>query len=152
MAAERWEAIRAAAASLGRAEVRAGIVGPKANERHHDSDLTNGEVGIIQEMGAPSIGLPERSFVRKTLRDSRFQAEFAVLQARLVGEVLAGRMNRDEALAAMGAFTAERIRRTILDDEVKPELKQSTIEAKGSDRVLVDHGQLVEAIGWEIRK
>lgn len=152
MTTERWEAILARVADLGRAEVRAGVVGPKAQEIHQGTDLTNAEVGLIHELGAPSINLPERSFVRKTLRDPAFRAEFEALQARCVTAVLLGKMDRDRALGLLGAFAAGKIQRTIVDDHVRPELKPATVEAKGSDRVLVDSGQLVGAIGFEIRK
>ncbi len=154
MAAERWEGIRALVAELGRAEVRAGVVGPKAAEIHKDSDLTLGELAILHEFGNEDRGghLPERSFVRKTLRDPAFQSEFGALQARLVAQVIAGSLGRDEALRAMGQFAADWIRKTIRDGEVRPDDAPSTVARKGHDVVLIESGELAEAIGFEIRK
>jgi hypothetical protein len=158
MTTERWEAVLARVAELGRAEVRAGIVGPKAQEIHADTGLTNAVIGLIHELGLG--GLPERSFVRKTLRDPKIQVEISLLHARLVKAVLAGKMDRDRALGLLGAFVAGKIQRTIVDDQVEPELQPATVAAKkraglggpGGDKVLVATGQLVGAIGFEIRK
>lgn len=162
MADERWEAVLARVSELGRAEVRAGIVGPKASEVHEDTGLTNAELGLLHELGNEDQGgnLPERSFVRKTLRDPAFRAEFAALEARCVKAVLLGKMDRDRALGLLGAFAAGKIQRTIIDDKVQPEDAPATVEAKrraglggsSGDKVLVATGQLVGAIGFEIRK
>lgn len=154
MTAERWEAILARVADLGRAEVRAGIVGPKAQEIHEGTGLTNAELGLLHELGNEDQGgnLPERSFVRKTLRDPKFQIELSLLHQRLVKAVILGKMDRDRALGLLGAFAAGKIQRTIIDDHVQPELAAATVEAKNSSKVLVDSGQLVASIGFEIRK
>lgn len=154
MTTERWEAILARVAEIGRAEVRAGIVGSKASEVHAETGLTNAELGLLHELGNEDQGgnLPERSFVRKTLRDPAFRVEFAALQARCAAAVILGKMDRDRALGLLGAFAAGKIQRTIVDDHVQPELKPATVAAKNSSKVLVDSGQLVASIGFEIRK
>ncbi len=160
MTTERWEAVLARVAELGRAEVRAGIVGPKAQEVHEGTGLTNAELGLIHELGTRDGRIPERSFVRKTLRDPAFVAEFAALQARCAKAVVLGKMDRDRALGLLGAFAAGKIQRTIIDDHVQPEDAPATVEAKkraglggpGGDKVLVASGQLVGAIGHEVRK
>lgn len=162
MTTERWESILARVAELGRAEVRAGVVGPKASEAHAGTDLTNAEIGLLMELGNEDRGgnIPERSFVRKTLRDPAFRAELTALQTRLFAAVLLGKMDRDRALGLLGAWAAGKIKRTIVDDHVQPEDKPATIEAKrraglggpSGDKVLVATGQLVGAIGWEVRK
>lgn len=149
MTTERWEAVLAKVAELGRGEVRAGIVGSKATEIHEGTDITNAVLGLIHELG---LGVPERSFVRKTLRDPAFRAEFAALQGRCAAAVMMGKMDRDRALGLLGAFAAGKIQRTIIDDQVQPELAAATIEAKHSAKVLVETGQLVGAIGFEARK
>lgn len=152
MAVERWENILANVATLGRASVRAGVVGPAARETHQGTDLTNAEIGLLHELGAPSIGLPERSFVRKTLADPAFRAEYAQLLARITKAVVLGKMDRNRALGLLGAFAAAKIKQTIVDDKVRPEDSPATVAAKGSAVVLVESGQLAAAVGWEIEK
>lgn len=162
MSTERWEAVLARVAEIGRASVRAGIVGPEASKVHEGTGMTNAELGLLHEIGNEDQGgnIPERSFVRKTLRDPAFRAELTTLQGRLLAAVLLGKMDRDRALGLLGAWAAGKIKRTIVDDQVQPEDKPATIEAKrraglggpGGDKVLVASGQLVGAIGFEIEK
>lgn len=147
---EKWEAVKRRVADLGRAHVRAGVVGPPAHQQHGDSGMTNGEIALLHELG--NRNLPPRSFVGATMRDPAVQAQFAQLQARVVGLVIEGRMSRDQALGLLGAFMAGAIKRTIVDGKVSPPLAPGTIEAKGSDKVLVDTGQLVGAVGFEVVK
>lgn len=154
MSTERWESILAKVAELGRAEVRAGIVGPKANEVHEGTGLTNAELGLLHELGNEDRGgnIPERSWCRSTLRDPAFRKEFAVLQARITNAVLLGKMDRDRALGLLGAFAAGKMKERIVNHEIRPEDKPATVAAKGNDIPLVESGQLVGAIGWEVRK
>jgi hypothetical protein len=152
MGLERWQHIKRQVAALGRAQVRAGVVGPPAEQQHADSGLTNGEIGLLHELGNPSTGLPARSFVGKTMNEPAVQDEFAALEARIVRAVIEGKMSRDRGLALLGAWAAGKIQETIVEDRVKPELAPSTVAAKGSGKVLVDSGQLVAAVGWEVVK
>ena len=146
-----WDAIRETVAELGRASVRAGVVGDKATEPHGGTGVDNAEIALWMEYGTRA--LPERSFIRKTLEDGVVQAEAAAILERVVAAAIAGQMSRDGALAEVGAFFAEKIRRTILDDKVRPELQPSTIARKGGNAtVLVDTHQLVDAVGYEIVK
>lgn len=154
MGTERWEAIRALVVELGRAEVRAGVVGEQAAAPHPEADLTIGELAILHEFGNEDRGghIPERSFVRKTMRDPAAVAGFAVEQARLVRQVIAGQISRDEALRRMGEFMTARIKETILNHQVRPEDAPSTVAAKGHDTPLLETGVLAEAVSFEIRK
>jgi hypothetical protein len=151
MGLERWEHIKRVIFELGRARVRAGIVGPQALEPHGDSGLTNAEMGLVHELGTPII--PARSFVGATLRDPSFLEEFENLTGRLTEAVLDGKMDRDRALGLLGAWVANEIASTITDDLVDgPALAPQTVAAKGTDKLLVDSGQLAGAISWEIER
>jgi len=152
MSTERWESVLAKVAELGRAEVRAGVVGHQAGAVHEGTGMTNAELALIHELGSRDGRIPERSFVRRTLRDPAFRAELAALQARLFAAVLLAKMDRDRALGLLGAWAAGKIQRTIVDDQVRPEDSPATIARKGTDKVLVDSGQLVASIGFEIRE
>lgn len=145
-----WDQIRETVAQLGRAEVRAGVVGAKATEPHGNTGQDNAEIALWMEYGTKA--LPERSFIRKTLDDPAVQTELAAMMADLTGRAILGQISRDEVLAQVGAWVAERIKRTIEDDKVTPELQPSTVAHKGSNKVLVESHQLVNAIGWEIVK
>lgn len=114
--------------------------------------MTNAEIGALHEFGNPSTGLPERSWLRSTLRDPDVQAQLEQIEAKLLAEVVAGRMSRDQALGLIGAWIASQIQKTITRGDVTPPLAPATVAAKGSSTPLVDTGQLVAAIGWEIVK
>lgn len=145
-----WDAIRRTVSEIGRASVRAGVVGAKASEPHGSTGEDNGEIALWMEYGTRM--LPPRSFIRKTLEDPGVRAELAALETVLVAQVIAGTLSRDEALSQIGAFMAGKMRATIEDDQVTPELQQSTIDRKGHDKVLVETGVLAAAIGWDIVK
>jgi len=150
---ERWESVLAKVAELGRANVRAGVVGPKASQVHPDTGLTNAELGLIHELGTRDGRIPERSFVRSTLRDPAIRAEFAALQGRIAAAVMLGRMDRDRGLGLLGAWIAGKIRERIVSHQIRPEDAPATIAAKGNDVPLIGTtGQLVAAVSWEIAK
>lgn len=149
---ERWEAIRARVAELGRATVRAGVIGANAEHLHPGATLTNGELALLHELGNPSTGLPARSFVRRTFEDPAFRATVGTLQRRLAKAVIEGKMSRDRALSLLGALASSGIQSTITEHKVEPELAKATIEAKGSDVPLVDTGQLAGSVTWELVK
>lgn len=154
MAEERWEAIKAKVIELGRAHVRAGVVGSAANEPHGDSGLTNGEMALLHEFGNIESGghIKQRSFVRSTLRDAAVRSAFGRLQAGLVKQVIAGRMSRDHALREMGEWMAARIKERILNHEIRPEDAPATVAAKGHSVPLLESGQLAESVGFEVVK
>lgn len=152
MADRSWSDIRKSIAQLGRAEVRVGIVGPEANEKHQDSDLTLIELAIIHEYGSPRANLPERSFIRAALAEPATKIELESLYKHVCKEVIAGRMGRDHALRAIGGWAAAKIRQFILDKKVTPPLRPATIAAKGHDVPLIDSRELLEAIGWDLNK
>lgn len=155
MSTERWEAILARVAELGRASVRVGIVGSAASQVHPETGLTNAELGLLHELGNEDRGgnIPERSFIRSTLRDPAIRAELEVLQGRLTAAVLLGKMDRDRALGLLGAWAAGKIRERIVNHQIRPEDQPATVKAKGNDVPLVGvTGQLVAAVSWEIAK
>lgn len=145
--AKGWDYARAKVAEIGRASVRAGVVGPAASAQHGDGPATNGEIAIAMEYGTPMI--PARPFVAQTFADPMRRAELALLQGRLIGAVMAGKMSRDQALGLLGAWAAGAIRATIRDGDFAP-LAPATIAAKGSSKPLVDTGQLAGAVGFEV--
>lgn len=145
-----WDKIRETVAELGRASVRAGVVGAHAAEPHGQTGETNAEIALWMEYGTSR--LPERSFIRRTLRDPVVRTAYEALLTRVTAAVIAGKMDRDRGLGLLGAWMASQIQKTILEDRVAPELAPATVEAKHSDKVLVEHGELVGAVGWEIAK
>lgn len=148
--ASNWDAIRRRVSDLGRAHVRAGVVGPPAHEQHRGSDLTVAELATIHELGNPRTGLVRRSFIAATCDDPAVQAGFVAMEARLISEVINGRVDRNVALAMLGGWMAQQIRDRISSGRVTPPLAPSTVARKHSSIPLLDQGQLLDAIGYEI--
>lgn len=145
-----WKAIRARVGSLSRMHARVGIIGAAAAQQHADSDLTNGEIAILHEFGSPAAHLPERSFVRSTMRDPKRLDELRRLQERIIGRVIEGKMTTEQAIGLIGAWGAGAIRAQITQHGNFAPLAPATIARKRSDKPLVESGQLAGAVSWVV--
>lgn len=142
-----WKALRARLSAGGAGHVHVGIVGPEAAQPHPGTEATNAEVGLWHEYG---LGVPERSFIRRTFRNSEKIAQYKALQQLLARQVIDGKMTMARAGALIGAWGAAAIQSTITDSDIPPPLAPATIRRKGSSKPLVDTGQLVRSITWVI--
>lgn len=106
------------------------------------------EIGLIHEFGAPGANIPERSFIRSTMRKKRPQ--LIAMQARLAAMILAGKITPAQAMEMLGANVAYAIKETIHAGDFAP-LAPSTVKAKGSSEPLVETGSLVDAITWTVK-
>jgi hypothetical protein len=131
-----------------------GVVGPGASALEAGSSLTLAELALVHEYGAtikhPSgaiIEIPERSFIRSTLMARR--GDLAALQARVFKRILAGELTATAGLELIGEQCIAWIRQTIRDG-LDPPLATETILAKKSTKPLIDHGQLINAIAYQV--
>lgn len=147
-------AYRALMRRLGASDmvVKAGVLGSKGGgETEGDSDLTVAGVAFVHEFGSDDGRIPERSFIRRTC--AVHEREIAKMQAELGVQVLQGTLTMERAHDLLGAFVAGEIKKLVAEGEhIPPELAESTVKRKGSTRPLVDHGQMVGAIGHEVSK
>lgn len=144
--------------------VKAGVVGQGAEAQRGDG-ITMGALAAIHEFGAPSVGVPQRSFIRSTF-DHRRPAYIATL-AKLLEQVYENRMPIEKALGVIGLMMATDMKRYITTGSgVPPPLRPATIAAKlakgswkrrrgeegpaPSPRPLVDTGRLLGAITYEV--
>lgn len=134
----------------GKYVARVGILGADAEEQHEQSDMTNAEIGLIQEFGSQSRNIPPRSFLRMPI-EMRQETIIQQLSRRRTQEKLeAGDIKgvyTDLGIAAeavvQGAFVTQGFGQW--EDNA-----ESTIERKGSDRPLIDQGQLRRAISSDV--
>lgn len=160
-----WERIQKAVASLAEKQVRVGIIGSKAAEEHKetkgsgDADgdgpgLTNVEIAIIHEFGTSLVWLhpiPARPFVSGAMKQAKAIAELEQLNAKAAAAVMSGKMTAETALGLIGAWGKGTVQDYVTKQDIPPPLAPATIEAKGSTKPLVDTGQLVGAVDWEIK-
>jgi hypothetical protein len=127
-------------------ELDVGVFGPKAEERHKDSDATVGEIAVYHEFG---LGVPERSFIRawfeqnsRTVIDDMRAGLIRVLKRELTPEQLADLLGQKYVGQIQARMAAG----------IPPPLAESTIARKGSSIPLIDTGQLRSAVTYEVRR
>jgi hypothetical protein len=130
-----------------KAYVKAGVFGDKAGER--GEPLTTVDLAVIHEFGAPSAGVPERSFIRSSFEKHR--PEYIAALRKLVAEVYGLKMSIPKALGIIGLRMATDMKRGITSGAgIPPPNAPATIARKGSDRPLVDTGRLMNSITWHV--
>lgn len=135
--------------------VKVGVLGGSRNRRPGEP-ITNVELALVHEFGAPSKGIPERSFIRAPFAAKR--AEYLKMLRGLVGGVFfKGEMSIEKALAIMGERIAADFKKSM--PGTPPPNAESTLRKKlsltrkgstGDPRSLVDTGRLLNSITYEV--
>lgn len=152
-----WDELRDLAKNIAQRNnyVRVGVLGngPSVAQskapipRRRDEEITNVELAVIHEYGAPAANIPERSFIRSTAVVNR--ATYLAMFRGGLPKVLAHKLQINTLLGLVGAKMAADMKNTITHGDLAP-LAPSTIERKGSSRPLVDTGQLLNSITWAV--
>lgn len=141
-----WRQLQARLKSAVGAEVSIGVL-----DGTHSSGVPLPELAAIHEFGSPANNIPERSFIRSTMRVCR--KEFVDQQKKLVKSLLnPSGEHVTTGLDRLGAYVAKRIRERVRGGEITPSLKPATVSRKGSSVPLIDTGQLVKAIKHKVEK
>lgn len=110
------------------------------------------EIAMVHEYGSPKQGIPERAPVR-TMMEGPARKEFERFAAQLSRQIVEGRITKERALELLGAWGAGELKKTIAaGPPLPPPLAKATIKAKGSSRPLVDKGQMVGAVNFEVTR
>jgi len=99
--------------------------------------------------GGQIILIPERSFIRSNHDENQNKYQKRVKEYK--DQILAGRMTTDEALKKIGLEVQRDVRKKIVDIKEPPNAP-ATIARKKSENPLVDTGQLIGAIDYEINR
>jgi len=142
---KKWRELRKRLEAMGadKAHVRVGVL---SDDSHGDIGMI--ELAAIHEFGSEAAGIPERSFIRRTFRDRK--EELTQLLHVLTHKIVTNKMTILQALNTLGLWGANAVKQTITQSDIPPPLKPSTIARKGSDKPLVDTGQLVNSITWKV--
>lgn len=138
----KWQAVYSLIAKAGGSRVHVGVFDGVAGGT---SEIAH--IATIHEYGAPRAHIPERSYVRATVRER--QPELAALMARVVRAMIARQLTEERALQLIGAWLAGAIKGRIVSGPFEP-LKPQTIARKGSDKPLIDTGQLKNSVTFVI--
>lgn len=131
-------------------KVRVGIFADKGGSATYEgSDVTIAEVAAIHEYGSPRANIPQRSFLRSTVNGNK--GEIAKLMKRIGKGVFKNKLTLDQGLDLLGIDLVSKVKKRITGNPpIPPPLKPETIARKGSDRPLVDTGQLVNSITYTV--
>lgn len=118
-------------------------VGIRRGKGSHDgTDML--DIAVYNHFGTATI--PARPFVSDCAEKNAGQIQEA--QRRLVYRVYQGSLSADGALAQLGAWYVNVQKGHILHGGWTPNAP-ATIKRKGSNKPLVDTGQLVNTVDWE---
>ncbi len=114
----------------------------ETNTQHEDSQVTNLLIAAVHEFGRMDGTIPQRSHIRSYFDQNVKKIErFA---KRKAGQVLDGTLSLNQALGQIGLLMLALHKKKILSS-IPPPLKPATIAAKGSDKSLIDTGQMLNS-------
>ncbi len=158
----------------GEPRAKVGIVGKGATQKKGPLSIV--EIAAVHELGSPKRGIPERSFIRAGM--DKGAAAYGAMLGPLLRRYLDGTLTIDRLLSIMGLKAQADVRAMIVGGPpLTPPLSPRTIaerkkaaQARGKqgplrdtrgkflslkgvgNRPLVDTGQLVAAISFEVEK
>lgn len=115
------------------------------SEREHMSVAQNAR---IQEYGSTDGRIPERAPIRHALDNNG--KELRSMTKKLAQKVLDKKLGREEAIGLICQKVVDWIK-TSINSNLPPPNAPATVAAKGSDKTLIDTGQMLNSVEWEIR-
>lgn len=115
--------------------------------KHEEDGTPVAMIAAVHEFGSPSQGIPERPFLRVAVQRNR--QKYAMLNHTNLVKMLRGQTTVETALGQLGEMAKGDVQTEIRSGDFKP-LKAATIKRKGSSRPLIDTGQMVQSISWEL--
>lgn len=135
------EALQRIADQLGTAsKVRVGFL---ENATYPDGTQV-AMVAAIQDFGAPAVGIPPRPFFRNMVAEKSPEWPDAIS-----GLLKAHNFDSRVVLTLMGEAIAGQLRQSIVDTN-DPPLAATTISRKGHSKPLVDTGQMLQSVDYEV--
>ena len=103
------------------------------------------EFGTTRAGRGNSVTIPSRPFMRPALVTNK--EKLAKLQKKLSSEIMSGERTVENGLELIGEFMVSKIKRAINDVETPP-LAMSTIKGKGSEKPLINTGQMRNSVTY----
>ncbi len=113
-------------------------------------DETDSEILLranVHEFGAPSINVPERSFIRSGW--DQHENEIQRTAEMLLDAVFAGSITAEAMFEALGGEIVS-VMQEFVEKLSFPPLKQATIDRSGRSNPLIDTGQMRGSITWRV--
>jgi hypothetical protein len=128
-----------------KASVKVGILGSAT----YEGGATVAGIGAVHEFGYPEGGIPERSFIRVPLQTRGSEIEPIIKKKLKAGDLVRGDIKgilNIIGLAAVGIVVDS------FDESGPgwPDITERTKKRKKSSKILIDTGELMKAISYEI--
>lgn len=129
--------------------VDVGILGE--TNQTEEGGITLAGIGAVHQFGSPSRGIPERDWLVGPLIDGQMQIEKA-LEPKIEALMAEGKI--EEIFKLIGIAAEGQIKEAFETggNGSWAALKPETIERKGSDTILVDQGDLRDAVTSKVGK
>ena len=141
------KALKQLKAKLKSVQIVVGL--PKGTRSHDESGESLIEIGATHEFGSRTKGIPERSFIRSTINES--VEEYKKVSQTQAVHFLEGKQSLDATVEKIGIWGQSKIKKKFRNNNWAPN-SRTTIALKGSSRPLIDTGQLLQSITWEVKK
>jgi hypothetical protein len=105
-------------------------------------------IGAVHEFGSPTQGIPARPWLRPGVKSGT--PDYVRLNRRNLLRIIDGSMSIDIAFKQLGAMAVGKVQNYLRDSSHFQALKQSTIDAKGSSKPLIDTGQMMQSVTYEV--
>lgn len=107
-----------------------------------------GAAGLYLKKSTTQITIPERSFLRSTMQEHGKEA--AALLAKSINEALFGDGDMRKPFDVTGRLLSGLAQKKI-QSGISPANSDFTVKRKKSSKPLIDQGQLLQSITWEVR-
>ncbi len=104
-------------------------------------------IAAVHEFGSPAQGIPERPFLTPAIKKNRLK--YVRLNRINLVKILRGQITAEKALGQLGEMAKGDVQVEIRHGNFAP-LKPATIKRKGSSHPLIDTGQMVQSMQWEL--
>lgn len=104
-------------------------------------------VGAVHEFGSVARGIPERSYLRSTMNEQ--MNKYVAMNKKSLQRVVNGATSMRLALELLGQVASGDVKKKIRSGPFTP-LSQGTIDRKGSDRPLIDTGDMLKNVTYEL--
>lgn len=142
-----WKHIMKVVPALEGAVVSVGVIQGKSTNENADDSLTAAGLAAVHEFGSEKRNIPERSFLRSTIRENK-DRYFEILE-KIADNIMVKKKSPKQQLGKLGLLAENDVKKKIVDLK-DPPLKAATIARKGSSNPLIDKGHMKDSITHKV--
>lgn len=145
-----WKKLAKKLGKGSRSSVKVGVLSNKrGGQKHPDGKISMVELAAIHEFGSPAAGIPERSFIRSTIKDEKDR--ITKLTGKIAESIIDDKRTFHQGLSVLGTKVKDMIKNNVMQGAgISPSNSPATVALKGSSRPLVDTGRLIGAVDYQV--